>query len=229
MAGGRENDSLDKETKPASNNNKCSCIREGELGNVAVTAPGATLALGLMFMRTNNTAVAARLSTPDTHFLLEYVRPDFILLRVLCRNLILWDSIHPSIDWIRAQIPDIVKANVQDLFAGRVPDLEAKVHNPDIDFEALRQSELNIIAGAASSMGLRFAGSAYLPAKDTLIACVQGFRTLRRLKASSVGGSETQLHRVDKTTLESCLATCALALALVMAGYHPTPLTLSFI
>lgn len=222
MAGGRENDSLDRETKTASSN-RCSCIKEGELGNVAVTAPGATLALGLMFMRTNNIAVAARLSTPDTHFLLEYVRPDFILLRVLCRNLILWDSIHPSIDWIRAQIPDIVKTNVQDLFAGRAPDLETKVHNPDTDFEALRQSELNIIAGAASSMGLRFAGSAYPPAKDTLMACVQGFRTLRKLKASSVGGSETQLYRVDKTTLESCLATCALALSLVMAGMCAFP------
>lgn len=41
--------------------------------------------------QTNNKEVAARLATPDTHFALEYVRPDFILIRVVAHNLILWD------------------------------------------------------------------------------------------------------------------------------------------
>lgn len=49
--------------------------------NVGVTAAGATVALGLMFLKTDNESVAQRLAVPETHFLLDYVRPDYILLR----------------------------------------------------------------------------------------------------------------------------------------------------
>ena len=61
---------------------RCSTTREGPYVNVSVTAPGATLALALFFLKSNNAAVAARLAIPDTHFLLDYVRPDFLLLHV---------------------------------------------------------------------------------------------------------------------------------------------------
>eukprot|EP00959_Pyramimonas_sp_CCMP1952_P243113 5081976-Pyramimonas_sp.AAC.1 len=64
---------------------------EGSMVNLDVTSPGATLALALMFLKTNDAAVAARLSLPATQFDLDYVRPDFVLLRLVARSLILWD------------------------------------------------------------------------------------------------------------------------------------------
>ena len=36
------------------NDNKCSSIKEGNTVNVHVTAPGALLALGLIFLKSNN-------------------------------------------------------------------------------------------------------------------------------------------------------------------------------
>ena len=53
--------------------------------------------------------MASSLALPDTHFLLEYVRPDMLLLRVLSRALILWDQVLPSSQWIDDQIPVVVK------------------------------------------------------------------------------------------------------------------------
>ena len=79
--------------------------------NTHVTSPGATMALGLMYLKTNNRCalhpplsssptpplpspyhhdilspshrtVAAMLDTPDTHYKLDCVRPDFLLYRV---------------------------------------------------------------------------------------------------------------------------------------------------
>lgn len=41
-------------------------IREGSHINISVTAPGATLALGLMYLKTHNEAVEAQLRIPDT-------------------------------------------------------------------------------------------------------------------------------------------------------------------
>lgn len=60
-------------------------VLEGSLVNLDVTSPAATLALTLMFLKTNDRSVAAMLSIPDTTFTLDFVRPSFILLRVLAR------------------------------------------------------------------------------------------------------------------------------------------------
>jgi len=57
-------------------------IQEGDQVNTHVTAPGAIVALGLMYMNTNDTAVAARLDAPGTQYELDCIRPDFLLLRV---------------------------------------------------------------------------------------------------------------------------------------------------
>ena len=71
-----ESDRLGLQSSSGSGNNeKCSCVYEGENINTVVTAPGSTLALGLIYMKSNNESVAAAIAVPDTHFLLEYVRP----------------------------------------------------------------------------------------------------------------------------------------------------------
>lgn len=92
----------------ASDQIRCSRIREGEHINTDVTAPGAILALGLYFLRTNSAAAAARLQLPDTYVLLDTVRPDLQLLRVIARGVILWDAMNPSIDWVESQLPLII-------------------------------------------------------------------------------------------------------------------------
>jgi len=73
-----------------------------------VTSPGATIALGLMYFNTGNRAVAEWMQPPDTQYLLEFVRPDFLLLRVLAKSLILWDNIEPTKLWISSHVPNIV-------------------------------------------------------------------------------------------------------------------------
>ena len=77
--------------------------------NLDVTAPGATLALGLMYLRMNDAAVARAFAVPDTHFALNYVKPDLILLRVLARGLVMWDEVAATRDWVESQLPEIMK------------------------------------------------------------------------------------------------------------------------
>lgn len=83
-------------------------IREGDSINIDVTSPGATIALGLMYFNTGNRAVAEWMQPPDTQYLLEFVRPDFLLLRVLAKSLILWEDIKPTKSWISSHVPNIV-------------------------------------------------------------------------------------------------------------------------
>lgn len=55
------------------------------------------------------------MALPDTHFLLDYIRPDLLLLRVLSRALILWDEVKPTREWIEAQVPIVVQESYQQM------------------------------------------------------------------------------------------------------------------
>lgn len=82
-------------------------ISPGEYVNIDVTAPAALLALALIHVRSGDEALAGRLSLPQTHFQLDYSRPEQLLLRVLVRGLVMWDSVQPSNDWVDSQV-DII-------------------------------------------------------------------------------------------------------------------------
>ena len=87
----------------------CSRIFEGPQVNIDVTSAGATVALGLMYLKTNNVAVAARLAVPHTLFLLDYVRPDLLMVRQLCLGLVMWDAIAPTLAWVDQQVPRMLR------------------------------------------------------------------------------------------------------------------------
>lgn len=53
--------------------------------------------------------MASSMALPDTHFLLDYIRPDLLLLRVVARSLILWDEVEPTSEWIQDQIPIVIR------------------------------------------------------------------------------------------------------------------------
>ena len=53
-----------------------------------MTAPGATLALGLMYLRSGNEAVAGRLGVSRTHNELDFVRGELIFLRVVASHIV---------------------------------------------------------------------------------------------------------------------------------------------
>jgi hypothetical protein len=62
-------------------------VLEGDLVNLGVTSPAAALALGLMYLQTNDAEVAAAFLLPSTHFALDYVQPEQLTLRLLMRCL----------------------------------------------------------------------------------------------------------------------------------------------
>jgi Anaphase-promoting complex sub unit 1 C-terminal domain/APC1 beta sandwich domain/Anaphase-promoting complex subunit 1 middle domain len=192
----------------------CSRIREGEMVNVEVTAPGATMALGLMFLKTNNHAVAARLSIPSTHFALEYVSPEFIMLRVISRNLIMWDSVEPSSEWINKQVPPMIHDfrhhSVDEVLARGDPAHGQAISAADIDLTAIRQAYCFIVAGASMSVALRFAGSQFPAAREAVMTTLHMFRKMR--------SDFSSFSRLYQQTIETCLSVSALAVGIVMAG-----------
>ncbi|KAL0359162.1 UNVERIFIED_CONTAM: Anaphase-promoting complex subunit [Sesamum angustifolium] len=188
-------------------------IIDGNLFNIDVTAPGAIIALALMYLKTESQLIVSRLSIPQTKFELQYVRPDFILLRVIARNLIMWSRIHPSEDWIEAQIPEVVKNGVKGLGS----DMDDQY---EMDAEAFVQAYVNIVVGACISLGLRFAGTRDGNAQELLYKyAIYFLNEIKPVCVSNGNGLPKGLSvYVDRGTLETCLHLIVLSLCLVMAG-----------
>ncbi|ERN05300.1 anaphase-promoting complex subunit 1 isoform X1 [Amborella trichopoda] len=188
-------------------------MMDGTQVNVDVTAPGATIALALLFLKTESDVVASKLSVPVTFFDLQFVRPDFLLLRVIARNLILWSRVCPSKDWIEGQIPEIVKKGLMTI-EDDTSDFD------DLDVEALVQAYVNILAGACVSLGLRYAGTKNGHAQELLNHYAVFFlNEIKPIPAMSRNIKHKGLMQyVDRGTLETCLHIVVLSLSVVMAG-----------
>ncbi|KAK5650992.1 hypothetical protein RI129_002021 [Pyrocoelia pectoralis] len=175
-------------------------IREGSNVNLDVTAPGATLALGLMYLRSDNKILADWMAPPTTQYLLDFVRPDFLMLRILSRSLIMWNDIRPNREWIEGQVPDTIRP-----FCMVTP----ATGTSDIDYEAMNQAYCNIIAGACFAIGLKYAGSANYEAFTALLQYSHMFISLTSKSIAELAG---------KPTIETCLNVLLVSTAMVMAG-----------
>lgn len=101
-------------------NAKSSRILEGDNINTDVTSPGATLALALLYMRSNHDKILRRLDYPSTLVELDLIRPDHLLYRALARSLIMWDQgVTPTVEWMEAQLPHVLLQSRREHLAQR--------------------------------------------------------------------------------------------------------------
>nr|XP_019044670.1 hypothetical protein I302_06583 [Kwoniella bestiolae CBS 10118]OCF23600.1 hypothetical protein I302_06583 [Kwoniella bestiolae CBS 10118] len=167
-----------------------------------LTSPGATLALGLMYLKTGRRDIADMISIPQTSFELDQVRPDLLLLRTFARSLILWDEITPTMGWIEDQLPSFIKS--------------ANKGNKRMGSNTMELSTelayLNIVSGACLGIGMKFAGTA------TELAHTNLMTFFGILSKASTGSSMTYEGRIRRTAARQGLNIVTLALAMVMSG-----------
>ncbi len=177
--------------------------------------------------------MAASLALPDTHFLLEYVRPDFLMLRVIARSLILWDEVLPTRMWIDSQVPTVVLTAYKGMResvekATNFSDLSCSANNQvssetsrssacrreqNFDRQAVRQIYSHVITAACFGIGLRFAGTGDKRAALAITECLKELRCLR-----DENDPISVALRPERQVLEMCLGCAAISLALVLAG-----------
>lgn len=164
-----------------------------------VTSPGATLALGLMYLRTGRKDVANMLVIPQTKLALEAMRPEQLLVRTYARALIMWDDIKGTIDWVNAQLPSFIDHNNHKLVYGML----------DLDTEL---AYFHIVAGACLAIGIRFAGR---PPESAHVVVMNFFSVLGKAAA---GQSMTYEARIRRNAARQALNTVTLALSTLMSG-----------
>ncbi len=132
--------------------------KETKTFDINLTSPAASMALGLMYLRTGRKDVADILSIPETVIELNSIQPSFLLIRTIARSLIMWDVIKPNNEWIVSEIPQ----SIRNALASR-----QKTGNP-ID-DAMDLAHYNIIAGCCFVIGLKYAGTARQEAYQLII------------------------------------------------------------
>ncbi|CAD7696275.1 unnamed protein product [Ostreobium quekettii] len=197
-------------------------VLEGEMVNLDVTSPAATVALALMYLKTNDRNIASWFKIPQSSFELDYVCPDFILLRVLGRALVMWESIEPTEDWIRGQMPDFMRGplctymNVDSMFGGGQKRMSLEV-------QVVAHAHINAWAGACLAIGLKFAGTANAQAEFLLRKYVLEFLAHKKKVPDASAPGQQTYGRLDKQSIELSIDVCALALSAVMAGTGHLP------
>ncbi|KKZ63413.1 anaphase-promoting complex subunit 1 [[Emmonsia] crescens] len=159
---------------------------------------GATVALAIIFMKSNDSAVAEKIDIPDTVAQFDYVRPDIFLLRTLAKHLIMWDSITASYRWIKNNLPSIYKRKY------RLTKIN-HLSTDDMPF-------FNIVAGLCFAIGLRFAGSGAPQARNLLVSYLDQFKRISRFAVHNYD------EKLARNAVRNCQDIVALSTAAVMAG-----------
>lgn len=176
-----------------------STSKKVELVNVLDrSAPGAVVAITLIFMKSEDHIVARKVDVPDSVLQFTYVRPDVLLLRTLAKNLIMWSQVEPTVEWIRSSLPK--EYRWRHMLQG-----PRSLRSKDMPF-------YSILAGLLFSLGLRFTGSGNTQVRDLLVKYLDKFRDLAKQPAECY---DAQLAR---NNVQMCQDVVALSAASVMAG-----------
>ncbi|KAI9775770.1 MAG: Anaphase-promoting complex subunit 1 [Geoglossum umbratile] len=158
----------------------------------------ATVAITLIFMKSQDEALARKIDVPDTIHQFDYVRPDIFLLRTLSKHLIMWNDIRGTYPWVKQGLPKAYRSRA-------LLNDALSLSTEDLPF-------YNILTGLCLSIGLRFAGSGSTEVRGVLIWYLDKFMRLCRLPALNYD------QKLTRSTVRNCQDVLALAAATVMAG-----------
>eukprot|EP00842_Homolaphlyctis_polyrhiza_P003449 jgi/Hompol1/4104/HPOL_001725-RA len=179
-----------------------------------LVAQGACLALALAFLKTNNKALCDRIVIPSTLYLMDSVRPDLLTLRVVARNLIMWDSIVPTWEWMTECLPKFMAGlGIRD--QNRHRDDSREHDNETRCRESIRwQAYAYLMAGACLSLALKFVGTG----DQNACACLKLFLNQCLEKIAAQNDVMDYDAMMLKHAFRSALNVVCTSLGIVMAG-----------
>lgn len=159
---------------------------------------GATMALMLIYLRSENSLIAMKLRVPSSEQLLDYIRPDLLLLRTMAHNLIMWDNIRPTQAWVESEIPERLErhhsiAAIQALDSDQIPYFA-------------------ILEGVCLAVAVKYASSHSLEARDTILYYLDHLMKIAELLCNIY---DQRIAMQGAIQAQNILALCA---ALIMAG-----------
>lgn len=159
-----------------------------------ITAPVAAVAYALFYLKSNDAKACSKISLPSNSIELDQIKPETLLVFSIARNLIMWDAIRPTPEWVDNVVPAFLN----------------KSRSASLNDELAR---VNTVTGAYFAMALKFAGSGNKEAKATLLA--HHAQVEARCKKTN---KQSYDLRIFYTALRSSADLAAVSLSIVLAG-----------
>ncbi|KAG9007464.1 Anaphase-promoting complex subunit 1 [Tulasnella sp. JGI-2019a] len=167
---------------------------------VALTSPAASIALGLMFMKTERADIARLFEISYKPSSLARLQPSLMFVWTLSKLLIQWDQINPTVAWVTSQIPEKTSEN-------------AEVQRCD---QAMKDSYdlayYNITAGVCFAIALKFSGTGDQRAETTLLHFYDA------LSKTAIHASHTFDSLIKRSAVRDGLNLLSVCVGIVMAG-----------
>lgn len=180
---------------------------------------GSIVALALIYMKSGNRNLATKIGCPATRPRFDYIRPDVLLLRVLASNMIMWNEIEASDAWVVRNLPMDLQESVAGIseplqraqvLTGRcLKRAKASLHER---MQTTKLHQYSVVAGLLWSIGLKYAGTGDLAARDFLLMY---YDAMNALDETSTATYDNRLVYVALLRLQHLLL---LAAAAVMSG-----------
>lgn len=215
-------------TKPINPNNVFFSEKKGDFQpsnvlesthiNTQVTAPSALIALMLIHMKTSNKIISSRIAIPSTLFEVIYANPFHTFLKVLARNLIEWDSIKISSEFVRSAVPETIRFIHDNDFPKIFEKYQLNPNFANLDYQVLTMLYHFITAASIFSLCLKFAGTADTALKRLVVKQIKTFQKIPLLEKVFAFDHGVK-NQLDSYTYNQILCILSFSLSILMAGY----------
>ena len=191
--------------------------------NLNRTAIASYACLTISFLQSKNSKIASKMKIPENLYQLDSFKPFNLYLSLLGKNLILWDNIYPSENWIYSNIPSFIKFLYENPLSIISEDFAYSFKINLIEFSQISTSYYYSLCAGIMSLGFKFCGSNDSQVSSIIINIIK----TKLLKVNVINDiiirdcakyDDNNKSSLNKTTLDECLCICAYALAMIRAG-----------
>ena len=202
-----------------SNNNN----PNNKLININQTTPAGFACLTLYYLQTKNSNILSKIKIPNNLYQLDSFKPFHLYLAILCKNLISWDNITSSINWVKENIPNFIQFLHESSLANISEDFAYNSKINLIDFSQISTCYFYSLSAGLMSLGFKYCGTNNNDVCKIIIYYIKNVL----LKATVVNDiiirenvkyEENNKRAISKKNLDECLCISSYALSLVMSG-----------
>lgn len=197
---------------------QASNVLESRQPAAAVIVPSALVALMLTHLKTNNKIISSRICIPATIFEINRANPFHVFLKVVAFNLIEWEAMVCSAEFVHNAVPHIIRFINENEYAQIHDKFQTNPNFAQLDYQIATMLYHYTTAGSLFALCLKFAGTADAELKALVIAHLQAFRKVP-ISDNVFAFDRGCKGQLDSYTYYQLLSILCLALSVLMAGY----------
>ena len=191
--------------------------------NINQTTPAGFACLTLFYLQTKNSKILSKIKIPENLYQLDSFKPFHLYLAILCKNLISWDNITSSINWVKENIPNFIQYLHESSLADISDDINYNSKINLIDFSQISTCYFFSLSAGLMSLGFKYCGTNNNDVCKIIIYYIKNVL----LKSTVVNDiiirenvkfEESNKRAISKRNLDECLCISSYALSLVMSG-----------